>query len=115
MRLPPICLTYTKFSDWNFFLANHVNFNLDTVNCDWVGSIQEKQPLKRYDFSIYFINHFACFCDKNSLDLCCYVQPWSVSLRKCQVFLRKSNHPVFINIALVFYFFASSNGLVVSG
>ena len=30
---------------------------------------------------------------------------------KSQVFIRKSNHPVFIKIAFVFHFFASSKGL----
>ena len=33
---------------------------------------------------------------------------------KSEVFLRKSNHPVFIKMDLVFHFIASSNGLVVS-
>ena len=54
-----------------FFLANHSNFNCQTFNCDWVKAIYKKQPLKWHEFSIRFVNHFACFCDEYSLDLLC--------------------------------------------
>ena len=65
---PPIYLTYTKFLDWNFFLANHtiIATLICTFNCEWVGAILKKQPLRWYEFLIYFVNHFACFCDENS-------------------------------------------------
>ena len=53
-----------------FFLANHSIFNLHAFDCDWVGAIHKNQPL-RYEFSIYFVNHSACFCDENPLDLLC--------------------------------------------
>ena len=44
----------------------------------------------------------------------CYVQPRNLNLGKSKVFLRKSSHPVFIKMALVFHFIASNKGLVVS-
>ena len=51
----------------NFFLASHSNFNLHSFDCDWVGAIHKKQPLRRYQFSFYSVNHYVC--DENFLDL----------------------------------------------
>ena len=53
------------------FLASHINFNLYTFNCDWVEAIHKKQSFRWYELSVRFVNHFASFCDENSLDLLC--------------------------------------------
>ena len=52
------------------------------------------------------------------IPLICYFQPRSLNLVRPAVFLKKlfrnKSSPVFIKIALIFYFIASSSGLVVS-
>ena len=45
--LYPLCASFAPISRTEtFFLVNHSNFKLRTFNYDWVGAIQQKQPLR---------------------------------------------------------------------
>ena len=55
----PLYVSLNHIFGLKLFLASHSNFNLHTFNCNRVGAIHKKQPL-RYEFSIRFVNPFAC-------------------------------------------------------
>ena len=112
MLLPTICLTYTKFSDWKFFLANDSNFDLPTLTVIRWELFTRSNRLDDMSFQSTLLITLLVSMTKSPY--ICYIQPRSLSLGKSRVFPKKSNHPAFIKISLVFHFFASSNDLVIS-